>query len=226
MSATRTIIGEHDVVALLDDVGDWAAGTEGAVLGEDGAALREVEIVSEKGGYLDSVLVPVEQLRLIAKCPRSANIGLLDRVAILSPLDGWRIGTTGAVVADFPDHKMVEITAHLGESLDFLDVPTEHLRLIRKCPRPDRDFARARAIAGTQRPTPAMIAEHDVVELLVSVDGWPIGTSGTVISDSSGPKLVEISNHLGEELDFLCVPTDRLRLIWKCPYPTSKTAAD
>jgi hypothetical protein len=225
MSATRTIIGDQDVVALLNDVDEWAAGTEGTVLG-DGETFKTVEIVDGQGGYLGSALVPIEQLRLVAKCPQPPVIGTLDRVALLEAIDGWDIGTTGTVVADAPTHKMIEITGYLRESLDFLDVPTERLRLLSKCPRPDPDFALSRAKAGAERPTPPVIGEHDVVEVLSAMDGWPAGTSGTVIIDGPDRKYVEISNHLGAGIDYLDVPTGQLRLIWKCRHRDSEVDAD
>jgi len=62
-----------------------------------------------------------------------------------------------------------------------------------------------------------VIGELDVVALLTPVDGWPIATSGTVISDHQAHKLVEISDHLGQELDLLYVPTEDLRLVCKWP---------
>jgi hypothetical protein len=227
MSATRTIIGDQDVVSLLNDVSEWAAGTEGTVLGSnDGETVKTVEVVDEQGAYLGSVLVPIEQLRLVAKCPHPPVIGTLDRVALLKAIDGWGIGTTGVVVGDDSTHKMLEITGYRGESLDFVDVPTEHLRLLRKCPRPDLGFARSRAMAAAERSTPPVIGEHDVVELLSHVDGWPATTSGTVLSGGPGHKLVEISDHLGEELDCLYVPTELLRLTWKCRTPASEIPVD
>jgi hypothetical protein len=40
---------------------------------------------------------------------------------------------------------------------------------------------------------------------------------GTVIADCGVDKLVEVADELGEGLDFIWVPTEQLRLIWKCP---------
>jgi hypothetical protein len=65
----------------------------------------------------------------------------------------------------------------------------------------------------------AEIGEHDVVALLNSVNGWPVGTEGTVLNEGSSIKFIEISNHRGEGVDYLDVPVDRLRLVWKCPPP-------
>ncbi|MBS1863640.1 MAG: hypothetical protein JSS68_18240 [Actinobacteria bacterium] len=70
------------------------------------------------------------------------------------------------------------------------------------------------SITGTE------IGELDVVVLLNSVDGWPVGTKGTVVSDDPALKLIEVSNELGEAIAFLDVPPEQLRLVWKCPPPT------
>lgn len=66
------------------------------------------------------------------------------------------------------------------------------------------------------RDTYTEISEHDVVALLCPVDGWPIGTEGTVLNKRRAVKFIEISNHRGEAVDFLDVPTEALRLTWKC----------
>jgi hypothetical protein len=42
----------------------------------------------------------------------------------------WPAGTRGAVVIDYGDHKMVEVSNDLGEALDFPVVPEEKLELI------------------------------------------------------------------------------------------------
>lgn len=73
----------------------------------------------------------------------------------------------------------IEIVGYRGESLDFLEVPVERLRLIEKCAEPDVDFARARAREGAEtKQTPLPIGEHDVVALVAAVDDWPAGTTG------------------------------------------------
>jgi hypothetical protein len=59
------------------------------------------------------------------------------------------------------------------------------------------------------------IEEIDVVELLDSVDGWPTGTTGTVVHDFGEVKTVEISNERGETLGLPSISTDRLRLVTK-----------
>jgi hypothetical protein len=71
MSATQTVIGEHDVVALLNPVGGWPAGTKGTVI-IDEPALKFVEISNEFGEALTCLDVPPDQLRLVWKCPHPA----------------------------------------------------------------------------------------------------------------------------------------------------------
>jgi hypothetical protein len=59
------------------------------------------------------------------------------------------------------------------------------------------------------------IGEIDVVELLETVDGWPAGTSGTVVHDFGVVKTIEISNDRGETLALPSVPTEDLKLLVK-----------
>ncbi len=147
-----------------------------------------------------------------------AAIGELDEVVLLEDVDGWRLGTTGTVVEVFPTAVTIEIVDHFGESLDFLEVPAERLRLVEKCAHPDIDFARGRAREGAEKKrVPLPIGEHDVVALLVAIDGWPVGTTGTVVHQSRGHMMIEISNHLGEDLAFLDVPPDQLKVVWRTP---------
>jgi len=156
-----------------------------------------------------------------------AVIGELDEVALLEAVDGWAIGTTGTVVAVSSTSRTIEILGYLGESLDFLDVPIQRLRLVWKCPEPDLNFARNRAIeAADKGRMPLPIGEHDVVALRTAIDGWPAGTSGTVISDGPKYKMVEISNHLGEDLAFLNVPPDQLRVVWRTARRSNGIAVD
>lgn len=57
------------------------------------------------------------------------------------------------------------------------------------------------------------ISEHDVVTLRASAGNWPLGTSGTVVSDyDHGMLLVEISNSSGGMLDLIVVHADQLVL--------------
>jgi hypothetical protein len=143
-------------------------------------------------------------------------IGELDEVALLEDVDGWRLGTTGTVVEVFATQVTIEIVDHFGESLDFLEVPTNRLRLVEKCVNPELDFARARAEAGAEKKRLALpIGEHDVVALRVPINGWPAGTRGTVLHQSKGFELIEISNHLGEDLDLLDVPPEQLKVVWR-----------
>jgi hypothetical protein len=57
-------------------------------------------------------------------------IGKGDEVALLAPINGWRIATTGTVVEDHSSYKVISITEWLGEEVDRISVPAEHLRLI------------------------------------------------------------------------------------------------
>jgi hypothetical protein len=66
------------------------------------------------------------------------TIGEIDVVAFTEAIDKdegtgrWPAGTEGTVVHDYGDHKMVEISNDLGETLDMPVVPVEKLRLIAK----------------------------------------------------------------------------------------------
>lgn len=146
---------------------------------------------------------------------KTAVIGELDEVVLLKGIDGWGIGTTGTVVAISSAQVTIEILGYLGESLDFIEAPLDQLRLIETCPPSDSDLARRRPVAKTERQTPSPIRELDVVALRTAVDGWPAGTTGTVVRDDRGSKLVEISNHLGEDLAFLDVAPDVLKVVWR-----------
>ena len=72
MATVEQEIGEVDVVAFVQAVdkvegdGEWPAGTTGTVLSDYGDH-KEVEISDDRGEALDYVIVPVTQLRLIAK---------------------------------------------------------------------------------------------------------------------------------------------------------------
>lgn len=59
------------------------------------------------------------------------------------------------------------------------------------------------------------IAEHDVVSFREAGDRWPIGTTGTVVSDYGDVKLVEISDDRGVALDYVQMPIARLELVTK-----------
>jgi hypothetical protein len=65
-------------------------------------------------------------------------IGEIDVVAFTDAVDKvegegqWPAGTTGTVVHDFGEMKMVEISDEHGQALDFPVVSAERLRLISK----------------------------------------------------------------------------------------------
>jgi hypothetical protein len=65
-------------------------------------------------------------------------IGDVDFVAFVQAVekdDGvgqWPAGTTGTVVSDYGDHKVVEISDDRGQAMDFVTVPVEQLELIAK----------------------------------------------------------------------------------------------
>jgi hypothetical protein len=68
MAIARQEIGEVDVVSFTEPVGDWPAGTIGAVVGDYGDE-KMVEISNERGETLDLPVVKVEKLRLESKHP-------------------------------------------------------------------------------------------------------------------------------------------------------------
>ncbi len=65
-------------------------------------------------------------------------IGEVDFVAFVEAINKvegvgrWPAGTTGTVVHDFGDHKMVEISNDRGETLDLPVVAVEKLELVSK----------------------------------------------------------------------------------------------
>ncbi len=59
------------------------------------------------------------------------------------------------------------------------------------------------------------IGEIDVVELRDSVDGWPAGTTGTVVHDLGEWKQIEISDNRGVTLDLVSVAEPQLKLVAK-----------
>ncbi len=66
------------------------------------------------------------------------TIGEHDVVAPTEPIDKdegtgtWPAGTVAAVISDFGDHKMIDISNDRGETLDMPTVPVEKLRLVSK----------------------------------------------------------------------------------------------
>lgn len=65
-------------------------------------------------------------------------IGEHDYVALTETIDKaesagtWPAGTRGTVISDYGDHKMIDISNDLGETLDMPVVPVEKLELISK----------------------------------------------------------------------------------------------
>jgi hypothetical protein len=66
MSITETIIGENDVVALVQPFGGWPVGTEGAVVHVH-PDFKLVEVANDHGETLDELAVTDGQLRLVRK---------------------------------------------------------------------------------------------------------------------------------------------------------------
>lgn len=62
------------------------------------------------------------------------SIGEVDVVSFTEAINGWPSGTRGAVVHDFGEMKMVEISNDRGETLDLPVVSVEKLRLESKHP--------------------------------------------------------------------------------------------
>ena len=58
------------------------------------------------------------------------NIKEIDVVAFKERIGKWPAGTTGTVVSDYGDDKLVEISNERGEALDLPVVPASKLRLI------------------------------------------------------------------------------------------------
>jgi len=65
-------------------------------------------------------------------------IGEHDVVAFTEPIAKaestgiWPAGTKGAVISDYGDHKLIDISNEQGETLDMPTVPVEKLALISK----------------------------------------------------------------------------------------------
>jgi hypothetical protein len=67
MATVKHAIHEHDAVELLDAVGEWPAGTGGAVVSDYGE-VKLVEISDDESGeMLDLIQVPESRLKLIAQ---------------------------------------------------------------------------------------------------------------------------------------------------------------
>lgn len=74
--------------------------------------------------------------------------------------------------------------------------------------------------------TKTAIGEHDMVTLRRSVDGWPGGTKGTVISVFPTHRWVEVGDGQGESLDIVSARPEELRLVWKAPDPDRAADVD
>ncbi|HEX7279738.1 MAG TPA: hypothetical protein VF255_08965 [Solirubrobacterales bacterium] len=59
------------------------------------------------------------------------------------------------------------------------------------------------------------IGEIDFVSFKEAIEGWPAGTTGTVVADFGNDKMVEISNDRGEALGFPVAPVSKLELLVK-----------
>jgi hypothetical protein len=59
-------------------------------------------------------------------------IGEHDYIELLDRIGKWGFGTTGTVVSDYGDVKLVEISDDRGVMLDLIQVPEDRLRLITK----------------------------------------------------------------------------------------------
>jgi hypothetical protein len=59
-------------------------------------------------------------------------VAFTQAIAKVESVGTWPAGTTGTVVIDYGDHKMIEIVGEQGETLDLLTVPVEKLKLINK----------------------------------------------------------------------------------------------
>lgn len=66
MTTVKHAIGELDVVELLDQVGQWPAGTIGAVVSDHGE-VKLLEIADDQGVMLDLISVAEPRLKLISK---------------------------------------------------------------------------------------------------------------------------------------------------------------
>ncbi|HEY6730855.1 MAG TPA: hypothetical protein VI039_07515 [Solirubrobacterales bacterium] len=60
------------------------------------------------------------------------NIGEIDVVSFKEQVGRWPAGTTGTVVMDFGNQKMVEVSNPLGEALDLPIVAATNLDLVEK----------------------------------------------------------------------------------------------
>jgi hypothetical protein len=76
MSTTHTVIGEHDVVVLINAVERWPAGTKGTIVGVHREfKLVEITGIEDSGDDMLEYLPAVadRDLRLVWKCPPPAS---------------------------------------------------------------------------------------------------------------------------------------------------------
>jgi hypothetical protein len=76
MRTTRTVIGEHDVVVLINAVERWPAGTRGTVVSVHREfKLVEITGIEDSGDDMLEYLPAVadEDVRLVWKCPPPAS---------------------------------------------------------------------------------------------------------------------------------------------------------
>jgi hypothetical protein len=76
MSTTHTVIGEDDVVVLVNTVERWPAGTRGTIVGvHPGFKMVEITGIEYSGDDMLEYLPAVadEDLRLVWKCPPPAS---------------------------------------------------------------------------------------------------------------------------------------------------------
>jgi hypothetical protein len=72
-----------------------------------------------------------------------------------------------------------------------------------------------------------VVAFREAIDKLEGTGKWPAGTEGAVVIDYGDHKMVEVSNDLGEALDFPVVPEEKLELIamHRGPLPESPASA-
>jgi hypothetical protein len=63
---------------------------------------------------------------------KSDVVELMEAVHRTEGVGKWPAGTRGTVLEDFGDRRVIEIPCHCGGIEDFLTVPIEQLKLIRK----------------------------------------------------------------------------------------------
>jgi hypothetical protein len=83
MNTTQTVIGEHDVVVLVNAVDRWPAGTRGTVVGvHPDYKIVEVTGIENSGDDMLDYLPEVanEDLRLVWKCPAPRSMSISSRL--------------------------------------------------------------------------------------------------------------------------------------------------